>query len=235
MTGVQTCALPISATLTATPSASDSRAAAESQVDGDQAVAGGRPADRAPSEAEAVAQLLDRLGVSHVVVRHDLVAAGDPRWADTVAQLPGWRPLGHFDVATVVERVRPAPLLDAVAVEPGATAPTMAWVRRDPAHYEVALDAADGDFVLTLAETFGPGWQLSGLPRGWTADHGVVDGYANGWRIDGDGSATLRLTHRPSDVARVAALVSAAVLAAVVLFTVAGSARRRLPVPPPQA
>lgn len=208
------------------------RAAAGSRVTAGSAAEGS--ATSGPAAAEEAARLLDQLGVSHVVVRHDLARGTDPRSAETVAGLPGWRPVGRFDVATVVERVRPAPLVAAVAGGPDGTAPTVTWARRDPAHYAVTVTAVDGDFVLTLAETFGPGWQLRGLPPSWSADHGVVDGYANGWQIDGEGWATLQLMHRPSEVARAAALVSAGTVAAVALLSVTRMARRRLSEPPEQ-
>jgi hypothetical protein len=130
-------------------------------------------------------------------------------------------------VADVFERVRPAPLVDVLPVAADGTAPRLAWARHDAAHYEVGVHATSGTspFVLTLAETFGPGWQLSGLPPTWSARHGVVDGYANGWRIEGEGAATLHLRHRPTQLGHVAALVSAAAIAAAVLLTLRNRAQ----------
>ncbi|MFZ4719863.1 MAG: hypothetical protein ACOYMR_10580 [Ilumatobacteraceae bacterium] len=50
----------------------------------------------------------------------------------------------------------------------------------------------DGEVLLTFRQAFDDGWQLEGLPAGATATHERVDGWANGWRIDGlDGRAAV--------------------------------------------
>ncbi|HMG43102.1 MAG TPA: hypothetical protein VK611_17350 [Acidimicrobiales bacterium] len=166
-------------------------------------------------DAAAVGPALDQLGVSHLVIRRD--APG--RVVATAARLRGWRPLAQSDVADVFERVRPAPLVDVLPADADGVPPRLAWARHDAAHYEVDVRASGGGpFVLTLADTFGAGWQVSGLPPTWSARHGVVDGYANGWRIEGEGTATLHLRHRPTQLAQIAALVSVAALAAAVLL-----------------
>ena len=176
----------------------------------------------ARGDTAAAGPVLDELGVSHLVLRR---AASD-RAVATAARLRGWRPLAQSDEADVFERVRPAPLVDVLPLEADGTAPRLAWARHDAAHYEVGIhSSAGGPFVLTLAETFGPGWQLSGLPPTWTARHGVVDGYANGWRIEGEGTATLHLRHRPTQLAQIAALVSAAAIAAAVLLALRNRAQ----------
>jgi arabinofuranan 3-O-arabinosyltransferase len=94
-------------------------------------------------------------------------------------------------------------------------------------HYRVVVTGATGGFVLALAESYASGWRISGLPPGWRARHVTVDGYANGWVIEGSGAAELSLDYAPGRWARGAATVSAATLAAAVLASVLLRARRR--------
>jgi hypothetical protein len=129
---------------------------------------------------------------------------------------------GSAGGADVYERVRSAPLVDVRAVAADGTAPRLAWARHGAGHYEVRVATAPregGSFVLSLAEAYGPGWRVSGLPPSWTARHGVADGYANGWQIEGEGTATLHVRHVPSTVARYAAWVSLAAVGLAALVT----------------
>lgn len=183
----------------------------------------------ADGDVAAAAAGLDELGVSHLVIRRDLrTSAGDADLARTVERLRGWRPAARTDVADVYERVRSAPLARAVPVRDGAAIPAVTWQPRDAAHHVVTVDGAAGPFVLALGEAFGPGWQLTGLPQGWSAHHRMVDGYANGWLIDGTGPARLRITHRPSETARIAAYVSAAAAVLLAAVTLALWSRAKL-------
>jgi arabinofuranan 3-O-arabinosyltransferase len=77
-----------------------------------------------------------------------------------------------------------------------------------PTEYRVAVHGAAGAFPLVLAESYAPGWALDGLPAGWTARHLAVDGYANGWLIEGTGDAVLRLRYRPALWSSAALLIS---------------------------
>jgi arabinofuranan 3-O-arabinosyltransferase len=102
--------------------------------------------------------------------------------------------------------------------------------------YRAAVHAATGRFTLVLPESYAPGWALDGLPRGWTARHVVVDGYANGWLVTGTGNADLSLVYRPSRWSE-AALVISALAAAAAVILVAGrrlrrAARKRRPLGP---
>ncbi|MDH3680979.1 MAG: hypothetical protein OEV40_13645 [Acidimicrobiia bacterium] len=97
-------------------------------------------------------------------------------------------------------------------------APSVGFDQLSTSSYRVDISNANGPFVLVLAESFAPGWTIPDLPDGWTAAHVKVDGYANGWRLDGHGDATLTLTYREAGLASAAnkaSLVAAASLLAV--------------------
>ena len=57
---------------------------------------------------------------------------------------------------------------------------------------------ADGATVLTFQQAWSDGWSLEGLPPGVTAQHVLVNGWANGWVVRGlDGrGAVLEVTYR---------------------------------------
>ncbi len=92
--------------------------------------------------------------------------------------------------------------------------------------YKAAVRAATGQFTLVMPESYASGWALDGLPRGWTARHVVVDGYANGWLVTGTGNADLNLVYKPSRWSDAALVISALAAASAVLL-VAGRRLRR--------
>jgi arabinofuranan 3-O-arabinosyltransferase len=97
--------------------------------------------------------------------------------------------------------------------------------------YRVAVHRAAGRFTLTLADSYAPGWALDGLPAGWSARHIAVDGFANGWLVEGTGDATLTIRYRPGQWAFAALATSllAGLAAAVIAIgqPLLGMARRR--------
>lgn len=108
-----------------------------------------------------------------------------------------------------------------------ATVPRLTWRQTGTAAYDVGVHGARGEFTLVLDESYANGWSLRGLPAGWRAQHLMVNGYANGWRIVGRGSADLTLTYGPDVWERIALLVSLAAAAAMVLLAAARLVRRR--------
>jgi hypothetical protein len=125
------------------------------------------------------------------------------------------------------ERGRSAPVVRALPTDPdgpvgfGEVVPRARWVRHDPAHYSVRIEGADGPFTLALAESYGAGWRLS-APPDWSAQHRVLAGYANGWSVDGQGSATVQLRYgspKPTQVAAVISVATALVVVALSLVT----------------
>ena len=140
---------------------------------------------------------------------------------------------GQEDPPTITEyrdiEVRPVQptTISLTAVTPAPDPPTVRLASEAPDRYEVEVDEADGQFVLTLAESYAPGWQVHGLPEGATAEHVMIDGYANGWLIDGHGDLRLDLEYAPGRWARRAQAISlGAAILAFLLVTVPRVRRR---------
>ena len=181
-----------------------------------------------------VPAMLGALGVSHVVVRHDLDRSVEGRTladpsviAGSLRRLDSLRAGPTFGVADVFEVGSDS--AGQVQLRGGRGNPSLRWDAASPSHYSVAVSGAAGPFVIVLAETHDPGWKAEGLPDGATASHRKVDGYANGWLVDGSGDLRFTLEYAPDRVARLGRVLT--LLAAVALVTVsAGSvARRRRP------
>jgi arabinofuranan 3-O-arabinosyltransferase len=86
--------------------------------------------------------------------------------------------------------------------------PPVSWTRLGEATYQVDVSAASRPFVLSLAESFAPGWRLEGVPQGRSVQHLIANGYANGWLIGPGGAFTARLTYAPDRGMHAAAIVS---------------------------
>ncbi|MEI2790486.1 MAG: hypothetical protein V9E93_16635 [Steroidobacteraceae bacterium] len=125
----------------------------------------------------------------------------------------------------------PAPTSSAIVVRRAVTAPAPApvtWTATAPAAFTVHADAVTDGTVIGLAETYAPGWTLSGLPAGAHATHIVLDGWKNGWTIEGlSGPVDLRVRYAPADLSRRALHVSLVAVPAALLALVAGAALRR--------
>lgn len=112
-------------------------------------------------------------------------------------------------------------------------APAVEVDERGRGRYEVTVAETGEPFWLVLGESFSDGWQASvdggpdlGAPT-------LVDGFANGWRIDpaevGSGPLSLSIEWTPNRIVRGALYASAAGSVAVVLLAL-GLGRRRAPV-----
>lgn len=186
---------------------------------------------------EAVPAMLRSLGVGHVVVRRDLERAGaGERRADPLVLAASLQ-----DVSSL-RQVRSFPVADVYELEPAVAGPVQirypegggdgvrvpSWRSAGPARYSVGTPASGAPFTLVLTETFDRGWRLSGLPDGASASHVRVDGYANGWYIEGArGELRLAIEHGPSQLARVALAVSVLAVPLAAATAVAGVVRRR--------
>ena len=164
-----------------------------------------------------------------------------PRLAslETRLYLYGLRDLAGEDQSIVQYRnVRVTPTASATAVVlvrvPDGQATVAAPVEvlhPTPATYTVTLDGITDGAVVTLAETWAPGWSLAGLPEGVTATRLRLDGYQNAWQFDGSfaGEVEIRLVYAPALTARTALKVSALVVPMAWLWLVVGGrVRRRL-------
>jgi len=108
------------------------------------------------------------------------------------------------DYVGVIARIGGDPLSYAIADDnmslggnPGLIAPTISYHSLSPVEYQVQVVNATQPFLLTFAETFSPLWTVIGNPSvvASTVRHVMVDGYANGWMIDSQGTYTIRVRY----------------------------------------
>lgn len=127
-----------------------------------------------------------------------------------------------------------APL--AVAILDGGVAtppaPPVSWTRLGPSTYQVDVARSAQPFVLSLGESFAPGWRLDGLPEGRDVHHVVADGYANGWLIDPGIPFTARISFAPDRTMDLARAVSIGTALAIPILAIR---RRRRDVGRPAA
>ena len=92
---------------------------------------------------------------------------------------------------------------------------------------------ADGDVVLSFQQAYDARWSLSGLPKGATAEHVRVAGWANGWVIRGlDGrSAVVQAEFRGEDLVALLVWTAPALWFVALLLTDWGRFRRGSKVP----
>jgi len=103
-------------------------------------------------------------------------------------------------------------ILDLSQINP---APPISWTRLGVATYQFDVSVASRPFVLSLAESYAPGWRLEGVPEGRSATHLIANGYANGWLIGPGRAFTARLTYLPDKGMHAAAIMSLLGLLAV--------------------
>jgi arabinofuranan 3-O-arabinosyltransferase len=89
-----------------------------------------------------------------------------------------------------------------------APAPEVSWTRLGPSTYQVEAARSSSPFVLSLGESFAPGWRLEGLPDGREVRHVVADGYANGWLTGPGAPFTARISFAPDRTMHLARSVS---------------------------
>jgi arabinofuranan 3-O-arabinosyltransferase len=105
-------------------------------------------------------------------------------------------------------------------------APRVSWTRLGPSTYQVKAARSVMPFVLSLGESFAPGWHLEGLPDGRQANHVVADGYANGWLIDAGAPFTATISFAPDRMMHVARSVSIGTALAIPIVAVRRRRRR---------
>jgi hypothetical protein len=103
----------------------------------------------------------------------------------------------------------------------------VSWERTAPGAYRVRLRGVRDHTLVQLAESYTPDWQVSGLPEGWSATHFRADGFANAWKIKGDGDAVVELTYAPGRCLPAAITVSYVFLGLAVWSLVTRRFRRR--------
>jgi len=155
-----------------------------------------------------------------------------------------WRLFLYADATgggTVVDyrdvRIRPI-ADDALVLRPAHVdtppVPVITWSSDGPARYRVHVRDARAPFVLALADSFSRDWRVHGLPFGTPVQQVEIDGYRNGWLIDGRGNLDVTLEYAPARLGRDAMHVSqvgALALLASFAWTLRRRPRRRGPAP----
>ena len=118
------------------------------------------------------------------------------------------------------------------AAATGPTAPPVTVTGSSRVSYDLRVDGATSPFWLVLGQSVNDGWHASvnghdlGAPT-------LVDGYANGWRVDppaGGGPLTITLNWTPQRLVWIALAITAlGIVACIVLIVID---RRRVPEPP---
>jgi arabinofuranan 3-O-arabinosyltransferase len=88
--------------------------------------------------------------------------------------------------------------------------PPTQWKRTGASSFDVEIDETTDSFILVLNESFDPGWRLGGLPEGRNAEHLMVEGYANGWRVSPGPPLDVTIEYGPDTWWRFARFVSLA-------------------------
>ncbi len=97
-----------------------------------------------------------------------------------------------------------------------------------PASWDIELSGGSG--FVTLAESFSDNWELGDVPEGWTVEPVMVDGWAQGWKVDGDGDAVISIRHSTSRYMRWTLWVSLLAFGGLVFWGVFRRSLRYLPV-----
>ncbi len=82
----------------------------------------------------------------------------------------------------------------------------------DPTSYSVKTDRLKSDMILIFNQTFSKLWVLSDDSGTILNNHFVVDGYANGWLLKGDGQYNLTLNYRPQGLFKKGLVISTTTL-----------------------
>ncbi|HKA04647.1 MAG TPA: discoidin domain-containing protein, partial [Acidimicrobiales bacterium] len=164
------------------------------------------------------------------------VAAGVARQPLTISSCGGPLELGPgaHDVRTAIGRDVGIDIDRLVLDSPGggglrAAAPSVTVTGSTRVSYDLRVDTATQPFWLVLGQSHNDGWHASvnghdlGAPT-------LVDGYANGWRVDpgaGGGPLTIHLAWTPQRLVWIALGITAAGIVACVVLVIVD--RRRVP------
>ncbi len=106
-----------------------------------------------------------------------------------------------------------------VGITPRSSTPprsAVSWYQASPDRFEVHVSGTGRSELLVLDESYAPSWNLDGAS---THAHVMANGYANAWVVDTGNGRLLQARYGPSQITRLAILVSGVVIVTAVALT----------------
>jgi hypothetical protein len=131
---------------------------------------------------------------------------GDARHADMtlpIQEVPGWAQRGVFTIeippntdavvrGASLQWLVPRRAKQSRVVPPTCSASNVRWSERNPLEYTVEGNV-HGRCTVVFRQSFAPIWELFGNGSAKVLGHLQIDGFANGWIVEGSGPATFRV------------------------------------------
>ena len=105
--------------------------------------------------------------------------------------------------------------------------PKVEFKEINPSRFKVSVTNVSGPFVLVFNQRFNSLWKLSDEKGQLVSSHFSVDGYANGWLLDGKKEYKLSLEYYPQRLFKYGIGISLSTLAGVVIICAVISFRKR--------
>jgi len=98
--------------------------------------------------------------------------------------------------------------------------PEISFKKINPTEYLVFVKNAKDPYILEFLEGFSPLWKLSLVGGGdeVSDSHFILNGYANGWYIEKNGSYSMKISFYTQKFFKIGAIISLATLALIIVF-----------------
>lgn len=117
-------------------------------------------------------------------------------------------PMTIYQDITVTEVINPEVYTYAKKENSTGGIPQVSLTKKDPAHYTIHIRNAKDPYVLSFSERYSPLWDIyDGNTRLKT--HFLINGYANGWYVDKDGTYDLILLFKTQRLLSLGSIISA--------------------------
>lgn len=106
--------------------------------------------------------------------------------------------------------------------------PNIAFEEIDPSKFRISVVKSSGPFILVFNERFNLLWRLSDEKGHIVSDHFSVDGYLNGWLLDGKEKHDLTLEYYPQRLFKYGTWISLSTLAIIIIiYTIIGLKKKK--------